>query len=809
MASFKQADRPIRIKTPLGEDALLVGSLTGTEQLGRPFRYELVLFSEGHEIDYKKLMGQNVTLFVEKEGTEPRYFNGFVSQFSQTDVEEDLAEYRAVVVPWLWFLTRSSDCRIFQNKTIPDILKQIFTDHGFSDVVDRLQSSYRTWDYCVQYRETAFSFVSRLMEEEGIYYFFKHETDKHSLVLCDSPASHRQFGGYEDLLYRPVSKMIQESLWTWTVKHEIQPGGYATTDFDFTTPKKNTLANSFNDRGHGNSQFEQFDYLGEQSPFSEGERYAQLRLDEKQAQHEIYTGEGDARGICAGVRFTLKGHPRREFEQEYLTTGAEYTVRCGPLVTGSDQEKSFEYKARLTALPLEQQFRAERVTPKPIVHGPQTALVVGPSGEKIYTDEYGRVKVHFHWDRHGTSDENASCWIRVSQAWAGKPKTDNWGDMALPHVGDEVIIECLEGDPDRPIITGRVYNATNMPPQDLPANKDKRIMQDDFGNKIVLDATPGDEHIRLYSPHHTSGMNIGRSVETWSQSDAKNIHFANAHTIVGGTNTQVTLGFSAQAVAGAQLSIITPLQLNVVAGASLLWTLGFQWNYSTGSVVNSSNKDILSTSTEDYILGAGDSFCVAANTRGKGGPCKPVINADHEGIVISCGDLLTAPGPGDWYKPDPGNATWPLVLVALGVALSAGSTAAFIERYDDEDKKDWEKYVEPAGIASFAVALAGALWLYRKQMRDVVVEPVEHKKNDIKGHLTIDPEGVIDICAKKLSIGVNKCPPQQMKIASLVMTEQGEIRINADDTQNIKIKGQNILQNGTLKVNGGNLVVNP
>jgi type VI secretion system secreted protein VgrG len=813
MPSWKQADRPIRIKTPLGDDVLLVGSLNGTEQLGRPFKYELVLYSEDHELDYKKLIGQNVTLFVDKEGNEPRYFNGFVSRFSQSNYEDDVAEYRAVVVPWLWFLTRSSDCRIFQNKTIPDILKQVFSDHGFTDVIDRLQSQagYRTWDYCVQYRETAFNFVSRLMEEEGIYYFFKHEADKHSLVLCDSPASHRQFGGYEDLFYRPSSKTVLESLWTWTVEREIQSGGYATTDFDFTTPKRNTLANSYKDRGHGNSQFEQFDYLGEQSPFSEGERYAQLRLDEQQAQHEIFTGEGDARGICAGVRFTLKGHPRREFEQEYLTTGAEYTVHCGPLVTGSEQEKSFEYKARLTALPLEQQFRSQRFTPKPIIHGPQTAIVVGPSGEKIYTDEYGRVKVHFHWDRHGTTDENASCWVRVSQAWAGKPKTDNWGDMALPHVGDEVIVECLEGDPDRPIITGRVYNASNMPPQDLPANKDKRIMQDDFGNKIILDATPGDEHIRLYSPHHKSGINIGRSVETWSQSDAKNIHFANAHTIVGGTNTQVTLGFSAQAVAGAQLSIITPIQMNVVAGASLLWTLGYQWNYSTGSVVNSSNKDILSTSTEDYILGAGDSFCVAANTRAKGGPCKPVISADHEGISISCGNVLTpetAGGPGDWYKPSPGDATFPLLLVALGAALSAGSTAAFIERYDDEDKKDWEKYVEPAGIAAFAVALIGAVWLYRKQMRDAVIEPVEHLPADVKGRIKISPDGDMNILGKTLEIGVGPSAAPRKK-AAMEITDKGEITLKAFSTQNIKISGKDITQKGKLSVNGGNLVVNP
>ena len=358
----------------------------------------------------------------------PRFFNGFISRFAQTSFQGRFMSIATMC--WLWFLTRSSDCRIFQNHTIPEILNQVFQDHGFSAFIYRLSGAYRKWDYCVQYRETAFAFVSRLMEEEGIYYYFKHEADKHSMVLCDSPASHKQFAGYEDLLYRPCSKTTQETLWSWEAYHEIQPGGYATKFFDFTAPKKSALATEAKDRKHGGSQFEQFDYLGEQSPFDEGDRYTRLRLEEHQAQHEIYVAEGDLRGICAGVWFNLKGHPRSDFNAEYLTTSVDYLVNANPLETIPGKGEDFNFEVRLTAMPQADQFRSPRVTPKPLVHGPQTAIVVGAKGEEIYTDNYGRVKVQFHWDRYGQSDENSSCWIRVSTEWAGK----KWGGIHLPRI---------------------------------------------------------------------------------------------------------------------------------------------------------------------------------------------------------------------------------------------------------------------------------------------------------------------------------------------------------------------------------------
>jgi type VI secretion system secreted protein VgrG len=469
MAGYKQATRPVRIETPLGEDVLLFGRMTGKEQLGSPFRYELVLFSERHDLDYRRIIGQPVTVFVDKGDPEPRYFNGYISRFARARFERHLCEYRATMVPWLWFLTESSDCRIFQNLTIPDIITQVFNNHGFPDFIHRLHGTYKPWEYCVQYRESAFNFVSRLMEQEGIYYFFKHQKDKHSLVLCDTIGSHLQFEGYEELHYQPSRQETSsdETLWSWVQEHEVQPGDYRVKDFDFKRPRREKVSAASLERGHSLSQMEEFEYLGEMDSESDGTRYVRLRMEQRQARHEVYTGEGDARGICTGVRFNLKRHPQSDLNKEYLTTGTEFCIESSPFESVRQAGNEFVYAAKLNAIPVTQEFRCPRVTPKPTIQGPQTAIVVGLSGEEIYTDKYGRVKVHFHWDRHGSADENASCWIRVAQVWAGK----GWGSIYTPRVGQEVVVEFLEGDPDRPLITGRVYNDAALPPYDLPANK--------------------------------------------------------------------------------------------------------------------------------------------------------------------------------------------------------------------------------------------------------------------------------------------------------------------------------------------------
>ena len=462
-----QAHRHIELATPLGKDVLLLRGFSITEELGRPFSISLDLISQQQDIPADDIIGQNVTVRLNLRDREPRFFNGYVSRFVRTHTLDPMAQFEAVVVPWIWFLTRTSDCRIFQAMRVPDIIRQVMAEHGFSDVESRLYGNYEPWEYCVQYRESDFDFVHRLMEQEGIYYYFRHDNGEHMLVLADSLDSHEPYPGYEEIPYRvPGAHGATEHFSDWATEYRLMPGVYAHSDFDFQNPTKELLARSKVDRSHAASEFEIYDYPGEFTDLARGERYARARIEAYQGRHEVFSGSGLARGVSAGFVFKLTDFPLERLCRKYLITSAALSARTNAFDSqpGGTGES---FGCSLTAMDPKLPFRLPLATPKPTVHGPQTALVVGPAGEEIYTDEYGRVKVQFHWDRYGQADENSSCWIRVGQVWAGK----KWGGMFVPRIGQEVIVEFLEGDPDRPIITGRVYNGAAMPPYELPAGK--------------------------------------------------------------------------------------------------------------------------------------------------------------------------------------------------------------------------------------------------------------------------------------------------------------------------------------------------
>lgn len=464
-----QALRQFAIATPLGDDVLLFRRMSYWEELGRPFRMDLDLLSDDPAIDATKLLGQSVTVRAEIPNLEgvTRYFSGVVAAFAQGAQDEGMTAYRMTVVPWLWFLTRTSDCRIFQSMTAPDIIKTVFRDLGFSDFKESLTGQYRTWDYCVQYRETAFDFVSRIMEQEGIYYYFEHDNGKHTLVLIDDSASHEPYPDYDKIEFRPFDRVLADSelIHEFSVRHEIQPGAYAQTDYDFIKPTKNLQSKSAVSRTHENAKFELFDYPGEYVEANEGDRYSSVRLDEHQCRYEIIEGRGDSRGMCAGRTFKLINHPVESMNAEYMIVSTQIDAESdqyGSSGRSGRQRSPDAMRTAFSAIPSGQQFRPEQRTETPFIRGPQTAVVVGPSGEEIYTDEHARVKVMFRWDRAAAADENCSCWIRVSQEFAGK----RWGSIQIPRIGQEVIVSFLEGDPDRPIITGRVYNGDNLPPYD-------------------------------------------------------------------------------------------------------------------------------------------------------------------------------------------------------------------------------------------------------------------------------------------------------------------------------------------------------
>jgi len=491
---------------PLGEDVLLLISVSGTEQLGRLFEYQLELASKDHQIAPEKIIGQNVTIRFELGNDETRYFNGYVSHFTQRTASGQLARYRATVVPWFWFLTRVADCRIFQEKNVPDIIQQIFRDRGFTDFENRLSAKYRTWEYCVQYRETDFNFISRLMEQEGIYYFFKHENGKHSLVMADSLSAHGPYPDFGKLIYHPSDKgpATEECISDWFVETHLQPDSYAINDFSFKNPHKplfaRAKASGGGQQGNSENSYEIYDYPGQYTETNDGTEYARKRIEELQAQYKIAIGNSDSRGVCPGYLFELSNHNINDQNGEYLITSANFKIKGDEIFSAGGASSECIFSCSFTAIKSSKPFRLPRITPKPTISGPQTAIVVGPSGEEIHTDEFGRVKVKFHWDHHNKADENSSCWIRVAQLWAGR----RWGAMYIPRIGQEVIVEFLEGNPDRPIITGRLYNAKVMPPYDLPANKTMSTLKSNSSkggegfNEIRLEDKKGDEQIFIH-----------------------------------------------------------------------------------------------------------------------------------------------------------------------------------------------------------------------------------------------------------------------------------------------------------------------
>lgn len=474
-------NRPIKLTGPgpFGKNLLLFSQLSGSERLSQPFRLELSLRSERGDLDANEILGQPVAVsFPVPARSAERVLHGLVSDFTQLSYGERHHEYRVTLRPWFWFLSRTADCRVFQDQTVREIFETLAKEHGFSGFRFDLKGSYKKLAYCVQYRETAFNFLSRLLEQEGIYYFFEHTLQKHTMVLVDDSGTHKTADGYASVPYYPPAtpntQRVRDHLTSWTCVQSVQPGTYATTDFDFKQPATSLLKSHSIKRKHASAAFEIFDYPAELPAMKdddpsalhggEAERIAKTRIEELQAGQTVAHGQGNAMGLAVGGQFELTNYPRSNLNMKYLIVAASYSLASNAYESG--ESGGPDYHVSIEAIDLRTQYRAPRVTPKPVVQGAQTATVVGKKGEEIDTDKHGRVKIQFHWDRKGKQDDKSSCRVRVAQVWAGQ----QWGAMHIPRVGQEVIVSFLEGDPDRPIITGRVYNEQHKPPYDLPAN---------------------------------------------------------------------------------------------------------------------------------------------------------------------------------------------------------------------------------------------------------------------------------------------------------------------------------------------------
>jgi type VI secretion system secreted protein VgrG len=517
LMAVTQATHRIAISTPLGKDALLLRGFTGSEGISRLFHFDLDLLSENDSIDFEDIVGKNVTLQIVTADGSQRYWDGFISRFSQGPQERRLTAYHAEMVPWLWFLTQTADCRIFQNQKVPDIIQEIFTDLEFHDFELHLYASYTPRDYCVQYRETDFNFVSRLMEEEGICYYFAHEDGKHTLILADDPAAHEACPNQATASYNfygPGATYQEDLITEWNYREEFRTGAWSQTDYNFETPST-SLAVTVN----GNNPYEIYDYPGEYTVRSQGDDLARIRLQEQTTPTAVSHGSGTCRNFVSGFKFTLENHYRSDWNQSYLILALRHNASRGAnYEVGAARGDEFTYGNTFECIPASAQYRPPRVTPHAFVQGCQTALVVGPKGEEIYTDNYGRVKVQFYWDREGKKNENSSCWVRVSHPWAGQ----GWGALAIPRIGQEVVVDFLEGNPDQPIIIGRVYNAGQTPPFGLPGGavisgvKSNSTKGGGGYNEISLNDTKGTELINIHAQYdqqkkveHDERVNIG------------------------------------------------------------------------------------------------------------------------------------------------------------------------------------------------------------------------------------------------------------------------------------------------------------
>jgi type VI secretion system secreted protein VgrG len=595
------------LKTPL-KDKLLVSQMKGHEGLGRLFQFDLDVTCENPELHIDDILGQNVTLHFDTGGGEMRYFNGIVSSFSLGDqLPTEGAAYRLTLRPWLWFLTRTSDCRIFQDESVPDIIKAILSERGFPDVEDKLNESHKPWSYCVQYRETDFNFISRLMEEEGIYYYFKHEDGKHTLVLADSGSAHKKIRE-EALIYYTKESGVRGDVTHWSVHAEVQPGAFASNDYDYKRPKAVLRVREQKQENHAGSEYEIYDYPGEYAGRFEGTKgeYADIRIQELHVRHTQAEGVTDLSTMAAGGLFKLEKYPRKDQNKEYLVIQTAYDI-AQSLQAGGDAG----FECQFTVIDGKTPYRPSRVTPKPVVQGPQTAVVIDAGPDP---DGYGRVRVQFFWDREGQDSGGNACWVRVAQNSAGS----GWGSYFPPHIGHEVIISFLEGDPDQPLITGRVYNADNLPDKlwsgtidnsvitdhvenkinldgasvpiihitqpsgnEILMNNDEGIqIRDHYGNEIIMDAQAGT--IMMRSPTHESYCIFGKSLVFSTDSDKKTWVNGKEHKHVTGSFEAKVLDFTSEIFVGAKHSSQLATTLDTFVGMKTSFSMALDI---------SSNKD--------------------------------------------------------------------------------------------------------------------------------------------------------------------------------------------------------------------------
>lgn len=532
-----RAHSSLRVTTSLGPDRLLLEAIEGEEHLSAPFRYTLTMKAVADDIDAMALVGTTACVTFVGDDDDGRMLHGCLTRMSQSG-RYCVAELR----PKLWELSLASDCRVFQGKTAPEIVKLVLQEQGVVDVADRLTATYPPLDYCVQYCETAFDFISRLLEDAGIAYFFEHDTAAHTMVLTDDVSSHPVCAGATSVPFAPLSDP-QAWLGGRRVKaargeQALLSDGVQLDDYAFVTPGAELKAVA------GATTRRIYDYPGGYAAKDSGDSRATRRLAELESDALLLCGEGTVRAFVAGARFTLAGHPQATLNQSWLLRSVLLRADLG------------RYDNEFAAMPESTPYRPMRRTPRPRIAGSQTAVVVGAAGEELWTDTHGRIKLQFHWDQRGTMDENSSCWVRVAQSWAGP----GWGGFVLPRIGQEVVVSFLDGDPDRPLVTGCVYNGTNAPPYVLPDAQTRTTLKSssspggDGFNELRFEDKAGEEEIWIKAQKDlTIAVGNARSVTVTEADDTLQVSKGNRSvTVAKGDEALTVAGTRTVKVTGAE-----------------------------------------------------------------------------------------------------------------------------------------------------------------------------------------------------------------------------------------------------------------
>ena len=661
MAKQREARLTLEASHPL-----TLRRLTGREEVSRVFRYDLTLLGPSHDVDLETLLGTGIT--VEVEGTAgSRQIHGIIADATYLGEMEDQARYDVVLVPWLWFLDRRVDCRIFQHLTAIEIVKRVIAQHG-GDVRDRLTGQYLQRDYCVQYRESDLNFVCRLLEEEGVFFFFEHASGQHALVLVDDTASCQTRQGYDTVPFYPAGDPVRrerDHLDRWDIAARARSARAALRSFDSKQPARPLEAANQTARCHVRDDLEAYDYPGGFVTTDAGDSRARVRLEELRADRRRVFAAGNAVGLGCGHRFTLRNFPRTEQNADHLILAVDTTIEVEPQRAAA--EAAYEpYRCTIEAMSTRLPFRPARLTPRPFVQGPQTATVTGPAGEEIYPDQYGRVKVQFHWDREGKSDANSSCWLRVSQVWAGA----GFGAMHIPRIGQEVIVDFLEGDPDQPIITGRVYNATRTVPYSLPGNATQSGIKSNSSkggggsNELRFEDLKGQEQVYLHAQkdevivvehdktetvHHNETITIDVD-RTETVGHDETLTVVNNRTRNVGVNEAVTVGANQAVSVGASRVDTVALNEARTVGVAQQMTIGAARNVTVGTVqaheVGQDDNWVIGAS-RDVSVGKNDSLSVGSDRSASVGGedslnvTKSQAVSVGKAITINAGDEIT------------------------------------------------------------------------------------------------------------------------------------------------------------------------